>query len=56
MDEETKEDRELKKAEAKKLERDAKLRGMTDKEQKKFLEKEREKERKNMAKKGAQKA
>jgi hypothetical protein len=38
-------------AEKKKADRDAKLRGMSAAEQKKFLEKEREKERKDMMKK-----
>jgi hypothetical protein len=56
IDEETKEERETKKAEEKKAEREKKLRGMSDKEQKKFLEKEREKARRDEAKKMARKA
>ncbi|KAI5818469.1 hypothetical protein BZA77DRAFT_15489 [Pyronema omphalodes] len=51
IEDETKEERETKLAEKKKADRDAKLRGMSAAEQKKFLEKEREKERKDMMKK-----
>lgn len=51
-DEEEKEERDQKKAEEKKRERDARLRGMTADEQKRFLEKEREKEIRRAAKKG----
>ena len=56
LDEETKEEREIKLAEKKKAERDARLRNMTAAEQKKFLEKEREKERKDAQKKASRKA
>lgn len=56
IEEETKEERELKLAEKKKELRDAKLRSMSAAEQKKFLEKEREKERKDAMKKQSRKA
>jgi len=56
IEEEGKEERELKLAEKKKTERDAKLRNMSAAEQKKFLEKEREKERKDAMKKQSRKA
>jgi len=51
-DEEEKEERDHKKAEEKKRERDARLRAMTADGQKKFLEKEKEKEIRRAAKKG----
>ena len=56
IDEEGKEERELKLAEKKKAERDSKLRNMSAADQKKFLEKEREKERKDAMKKQSRKA
>lgn len=56
IEEEGKEERELKLAEKKKTERDAKLRNMSAAEQKKFLEKVREKERKDAMKKQSRKA
>lgn len=55
-DEEKSEERMLKRDEEKKSERDRKLRGMTADEQKKFLEKEREKEGKRAMKKQAKRA
>ncbi|KAF8423538.1 hypothetical protein EV426DRAFT_563207 [Tirmania nivea] len=51
-DEEEKEERDQKKAEEKKRGRDARLRGMTSDEQRRFLEKEKEKEMRRAAKKG----
>lgn len=55
-DEEKSEERMLKRDEEKKSERERKLRGMTADEQKKFLEKEREKEGKRAMKKQAKRA
>ncbi|KAI5779810.1 hypothetical protein EDC01DRAFT_297659 [Geopyxis carbonaria] len=55
LEEETKEERDFKRAEDKKTEREAKLRNMSASEQKKFLEKERQKEQKGMAKKAGRK-
>jgi len=55
LEEETKEERELKLAEKKKADRDAKLRAMSAAEQKKFLEKERQREAKDAMKRQARK-
>lgn len=51
-EEEVKEERDAKRAEEKKRGRDERLRGMGAEEQRRFLEKEREREGKRMAKKG----
>lgn len=51
-EEEQREERDQKKAEEKKKQRDGRLRGMSAEEQKRFLEKEKEKELRRAAKKG----
>ena len=54
--EEKAEDRRLEDAKRKKTERDSKLKGMSAEEQRKFLEKEREKDQRKMGKKMTKKA